>query len=257
MDYRISESTFIVCGATSGFGLAITNALIGEGAGVIAVARNEDKLRELKDAFSEKLEIFCGDITESKTIQKLYASVESRAISGILVNAGGPPAMKFMESALADWDEAYRRILRWKIELTQTFLPKLLATGYGRMVYIESSSVKQPLENLVLSTSLRLSVVGMVKTLSQEIPDKGVTFNILAPGYHYTAAVERLIDKKSKDEKISRKEARKLLEQAIPMKKTGDPGNFASLAVWLLSPLSEYVTGQVYAVDGGVLRGTL
>jgi 3-oxoacyl-[acyl-carrier protein] reductase len=104
---------------------------------------------------------------------------------------------------------------------------------------------------------LRLSVVGFVKTLSQEIPDKGVTFNILAPGYHYTAAVERLINKKSETEKISKKEAKTLLEKSIPMKRTGNVDHFASLAIWLLSPLSNYVTGQVFTIDGGVVKSTL
>lgn len=257
MDLGIKGSDFIVCGATSGFGLGITRALINEGANVIAVARGEDKLRELEDAYGSNIEIFKADITESQSIQKLYKACEKRNISGILVNAGGPPAMKFIETNLKDWDNAYHSVLRWKIELTKAFLPKFLEQKYGRFVYIESSSVKQPLENLVLSTSLRLSVVGAVKTLAQEIPDKGVTFNILAPGYHYTPAVERLINKKAKDEHISVKQAKKILEERIPMQKTGDVEKFASLAVWLLSSQSEYVTGQVYAVDGGVLKGTL
>ncbi len=165
--------------------------------------------------------------------------------------------MKFVETKLKDWDNAYNSILRWKIELTQEFLPRFINQKFGRFVYIESSAVKQPLENLVLSTSLRLSVVGAVKTLSQELPDKGVTFNIMAPGYHYTPAVERLIDKKAKDERISKSKAQKILEEKIPMHKTGDVNKFASLATWLLSPQSEYITGQVYALDGGVLKGTL
>lgn len=257
MDLQIKNKTFIVCGATSGFGHGILKQLIEEGASVIAVARGEEKLNELKDAFGDKIDVFVGDVTQGKTIKSLAKKTEKTKLGGILVNAGGPPAMKFIESSLSDWDDAYKKVLRWKIEITQTFLPRFVEQGYGRFVYIESSSVKQPLENLVLSTSLRLSVVGMIKTLSQELPDKGVTFNVLAPGYHYTPAVERLIVKKAKDENISRKAAQKILEERIPLKKTGDVDNFASLAAWLLSPLSEYVTGQVYAVDGGVLRGTL
>jgi 3-oxoacyl-[acyl-carrier protein] reductase len=257
MNLNIKGKGYIVCGATSGFGLGITKALINEGAKVYAVARSEDKLRELKDAYQNHIETIQLDLTDGKSIQKLYKQTEKIDLAGILVNAGGPPAMKFIETKLKDWDEAYHNILRWKIELTQTFLPRFIKQNYGRFVYIESSAVKQPLENLVLSTSLRLSVVGAVKTLSQEIPDKGVTFNILAPGYHFTPAVERLINKKALDEKISKKQAKKFLEDRIPMNKTGDVDNFAGLAVWLLSPQSEYITGQVFAVDGGVLKGTL
>ncbi len=257
MDLGIKGKKYIVCGASSGFGLAVTSALVSEGAKVIAIARSENKLKELKDAYAESVDIFQADITDSKSIKKLFKYTEGEEISGILVNAGGPPAMKFVETKLKDWDNAYNSILRWKIELTQEFLPRFINQKFGRFVYIESSAVKQPLENLVLSTSLRLSVVGAVKTLSQELPDKGVTFNIMAPGYHYTPAVERLIDKKAKDERISKSKAQKILEEKIPMHKTGDVNKFASLATWLLSPQSEYITGQVYALDGGVLKGTL
>lgn len=257
MDLKIKDKTFIVCGATSGFGLGVAKHLLNDGAKVIAVARGEEKLNELKDAYGSKVDILVGDVTESSTIKTLVKSVREIELGGILVNAGGPPAMKFAESKLSDWDDAYQKVLRWKIEITQALLPKFVKQAYGRFVYIESSSVKQPLENLVLSTSLRLSVVGMVKTITQEMPDTGITFNVLAPGYHYTPAVERLMNKKAKDENISMKKAQQILEERIPMKKTGDVANFASLATWLLSPLSEYVNGQVYAVDGGVLKATL
>lgn len=257
MDLNLKNKYFIVCGATSGFGLAVTKSLVYEGAKILAVARGEEKLKELEDAYAGMVETHQGDITESKTIKALLKKTEGIEISGILVNAGGPPAMKFMETKLKNWDEAYHKILRWKIELTQAFLPNFIKNGYGRFVYIESSAVKQPIENLVLSTSLRLSVVGFVKTVSQEIPDKGITFNVIAPGFHHTPAVDRLIDKKAQDEKITKKKAQEILEERIPMKKTGDVDNFASLGTWLLSPLSEYVTGQVYAVDGGVLKATL
>lgn len=257
MDLNLKGKKFIICGATSGFGQAIAKQLVGEGAEIIAVARSEEKLREFAEAYGKQVQILIGDITQTKTIAQLIKITEGFELAGILINASGPPAKSFVETKLADWDEAYRQLVRWKVEITQAFLPKFIKQGTGRFLYIESSAVKQPFENLVLSTSLRLSVVGFVKTLSQEIPDKGITFNILAPGYHYTAAVERLINKKSEVEKISKKEAKNRIEQSIPMKRTGNVDNFASLAVWLLSPLADYVTGQVYTIDGGVVKSTL
>jgi 3-oxoacyl-[acyl-carrier protein] reductase len=257
MNLNIEGKLFVVCGASSGFGQAISKQLIEEGANLIAIARNEEKLKEFADVYGKQVEILVGDITQSKTISQLKKITESKNLSGILVNASGPPAKSFKETSLEDWDEAYRQLVRWKVEITQAYLPIFLKQAYGRFLYIESSAVKQPLENLVLSTSLRLSVIGFVKTLSQEIPDKGITFNAMAPGYHYTAAVERLINKKSEVEKITKKEARLLIEKSIPMKRTGDVDHFASLAVWLLSPLSDYVTGQIFTVDGGVVKSTL
>jgi 3-oxoacyl-[acyl-carrier protein] reductase len=257
MNLELTGKEYIVCGATSGFGHAIAIQLIGEGANVIAIARGEEKLKELKDAYPGHVEIVVGNITESNSLKLLKKVSEKRNIAGILVNAGGPPAKSFMETSQEDWDDSYMQLVRWKVEITKAFLPQFIKQGFGRFVYIESSAVKQPMENLVLSTSMRLAVVGFVKTLSQEIANKGVTFNILAPGYHFTPAVERLVLKKSEVNKISRKEALAQIENTIPMGKTGNLEHFATLAVWLLSPLSDYITGQVYTVDGGVVKGTL
>lgn len=257
MDLQLTDRKYIVCGATSGFGHAVARQLLAENAKIIAIARGEEKLRELQEAFPGQVEILVGDITQSSVIASLMKKTEMDTVRGILVNAGGPPAMSFEETTLKDWDEAYRQLVRWKVELTKAILPRFLKAGFGRIVYIESSSVKQPIENLVLSTSMRLSVVGFVKTLSQEMPDRGITFNILAPGYHFTPAVERLIRKKSDMQKIPQKEALKQIENSIPVKKMGNTDDFASLAVWLLSPFSGFVTGQVYAVDGGILKATL
>ena len=257
MDLKLKEKWFIVCGATSGFGHAIALQLINEGANVIVIARGEEKLRELKEAYPSQITPLAGDITKSDTLKALLKITESLTIHGILINAAGPPAKMFTETTLDDWDEAYRQLLRWKVEITKAFIPRFIKNKYGRFVFIESSAVKQPLENLVLSTSLRLSVVGFVKTISQELPDKGITFNILAPGYHYTPAVERLIQKKAQVSGISNNEARSRIEAEIPMKRTGNVDHLASLALWLLSPLSDYVTGQVYSVDGAVIKSTL
>jgi len=257
MELNINNQLFIVCGATSGFGLGITRLLVSEKAKVIAIARRKEKLDELAAEFHGKIEVFEGDITRSSTIDKLAKQAGSRKIHGILINAGGPPAMSFNETRLEDWDNAYHQLLRWKVEITKSFIPGMVRQGYGRFVFIESAAIKHYMENLVLSTSMRLSVAGFVKTLSQELPDKGITFNILAPGYHDTPALDRLIRKKAEMKDTSYELAKQSIEDNIPLKKTGSTGDFASLAVWLLSPLSGYVTGQIFAVDGGIIKSVL
>ncbi|HMC86938.1 MAG TPA: SDR family NAD(P)-dependent oxidoreductase, partial [Chitinophagaceae bacterium] len=142
MNLNIKNQLFIVGGATSGFGKAIAMALIREGANIIAIARNNEKLNELKQTATAQVEIIAGDITQTDIINKITETIGNRQLHGILVNAGGPPAKTFLETTLEDWDTAYQNILRWKVNITQTLIPLLLKNNYGRIVYIESSSVK-------------------------------------------------------------------------------------------------------------------
>jgi 3-oxoacyl-[acyl-carrier protein] reductase len=257
MDFNLHNKLFVVTGATSGFGLAITRLLIHEGAKVIINARREESLIKLQNEFNDKIEIVVGDITTDATISDLFRKIGNRVLDGFVVNAGGPPAKSFLDTDLEDWDAAYQLLLRWKIKITYEILDKLRPQGYGRILYIESASVKQPIENLVLSNSLRLSVVGFVKTMSQEIASDGITANILAPGYHDTPAMERLFEKKSILLGISPQESKAIFEKDISTGKLGNPDHFASLALWLLSPYSAYVTGQTISVDGGLIKGIM
>ena len=257
MDLQLKDKLFIVCGASSGFGKAIAQSLIKEGAKIIAVARGEEKLKLLQAVAPEQVEIIVGDISDSKIIEKVLVALQNRQLHGMVVNAGGPPAKTVLETTLDDWDDAYKNILRWKVAITQAFVPTMMAHTYGRIVYIESASVKQPLENLVLSNSLRVAVVGMVKTLSQEIAKSGVTLNVLAPGSHNTQAIDRIYKKKSEQTGLPFEEIKSKAIQQIPVGALGEAEDFASLALWLLSPLSRYVTGETITVDGGSVKSML
>ena len=257
MDLQLKDKLFIVCGASSGFGKAIARSLVKEGAKIIAVARGEEKLKLLQAFGPEQVEIIAGDISDNKTIENVSAALRNRQLHGMVVNAGGPPAKTVLETTLDDWDDAYKNILRWKVAITQTFVPTMMAHTYGRIVYIESASVKQPLENLVLSNSLRVAVVGMVKTLSQEIAKSGVTLNVLGPGSHNTQAIDRIYKKKSEQTGLPFEEIKSKAIQQIPVGALGEAEDFASLALWLLSPLSRYVTGETITVDGGSVKSML
>ncbi len=255
MDFQIKNELFVVCGASSGFGKAIAELLLSEGANVILVARGADKLQELQHKWEGQAEIMAADITQSASIKLLEERVGERHLAGIVVNAGGPPAKGFLETELNEWDDAYQTLVRWKVELTQTFMQKFIKQQYGRMLYVESVSVKQPVPNLVLSNSLRMAVVGFVKTLSDEVVDKGINLNIMAPGYHDTAAMQRLFVKKSELTGKTTDEARAAFESELKIGRMGKAEEFASLAIWLLSPLSAYVTGQTFSHDAGLVKG--
>lgn len=257
MDLGIKNKLFVVTGATSGFGKAIADCLVAEGAHVIINARGEEKLIAAKAAHSDQIDYIAGDITSDATISALINKIGAKRLDGMLINAGGPPSKSFVATELGDWDNAYKNILRWKVKLTKALLPKFIDQSYGRIVYIESASVKQPIENLVLSNSLRLAVVGFVKTMSREIGHQGITCNIIAPGYHATPAMEHLFESKSKSEGITTDEARQAFINHTKVGHLGKADDMASLATWLLSPGSSYVTGQTIAVDGGLVSNTL
>jgi 3-oxoacyl-[acyl-carrier protein] reductase len=257
MNLAIKNQLFIVGGATSGFGKAIAEALIAEGANIIAIARGEEKLLILKNTALNQVEILAGDLATPAMLQLLIKKVGNRQIHGILVNAGGPPAKTVMETTLEDWDNAYQTILRWKVALTKAFVPLMMEHGYGRILFIESYTVKQPLENLVLSNSLRVAVVGMVKTLSQEIAKSGITLNVIGPGFHNTPAINRIYQKQSDQSGIPFNHVKSAAIEQIPVGVLGEAADFASLAIWLLSPVSRFITGQTITVDGGAIKGIM
>jgi len=255
MDLKLKDKNFIVGGAGSGFGKSIAKSLAEEGATVLAVTRTGSKLQEMLKQFPENIHLLEGDITTDEIQGKIIEWTKGKKLSGALINAGGPPAGGYFDIGMTDWEEGWRVVVKWKIALTQKLIPLFLKENYGRLVFIESISVKQPVQNLILSNALRPAIVGFAKTLSQEVAEKGITVNVLAPGMHATPALERLFVKKSELEKISYEEAKLSFEQDIPVGKMATADEMASLALWLLSPLSRYVTGQTITHDGGAVTG--
>lgn len=255
MDLKLKGQYFLVTGAGSGFGRAIAEALIKEGAFVFANSKTEEKLIELKEMAPEQVEYLAVDITIPLEQDKVLNMIGNKRLSGAVINAGGPPAKSAMESRLNDWDTAYKSLVRWKVRITKKLVQRFIGWGGGKMVFVESISTKQPIDNLVLSNAFRLAIVGYVKTFSQEVGSKGVNMNILAPGYHDTNAMERIIARKALTMDVSLEEARKHIEAETMMDKMGNADDFASLALWLLSTKSDYVTGQTISVDGGLTRG--
>lgn len=256
MDLQLQNKLFLVGGATGGLGKAIALQLVKEGARVLAVARTREKL-EVLQSNSTAIEVVSGDSAEESTLQHILDVIGDRVLTGAVINSGGPPAMPVLETKLSDWDAAYQSVVRWKIALTQALLPKMISARYGRLVYIESVSVKQPVENLVLSNAMRLAVVGYVKTLSQEIAETGVTLNILGPGYHATQRLEDIFRKNSEIKGIPVEAVRTAFEKQAKVGRLGTAEDFASLALWLLSPYSGYITGQTISVDGGLVKGVM
>jgi len=255
MDLNLKDKYYLVTGASSGFGRAVAEALIKEGASLLINARTEEKLKEIQKLAPDRVNYLAVDITIPLEQDKLLNKIGTRDLDGAFINAGGPPAKSALNTKLKDWDEAYKTLVRWKIRITKKLVHRFMSSGGGKMIFLESISVKQPVPNLVLSNSMRMAMVGYVKSLSDEVGPKGVNMNILAPGYHDTNAMQRIIKNKSLVNDVSFEDAKKMIESETMLGKMGDPKDLASLATWLFSDHANYITGQTISVDGGLTRG--
>src|SRR5690348_8697034 len=145
MDLGIKDHFFIVGGATSGFGKAVAVALLNEGARILALARREDLLQALQNDFPNQVETLATDITSPEAIPAIVQKLGAKQLHGALINAGGPPAKTVLETTMEDWDNAYRTVLRWKVDLVKQLVPRMQDKNYGRLLFIESASVKEPI----------------------------------------------------------------------------------------------------------------
>lgn len=251
MDLLLSKQHFLVTGCSSGFGKAITNTLCREGALVTGIARRQEPLDQLHQRWPDQFSPVQGDLLLPKTLDRLLNNLGDKPLHGVVLNAGGPPVKRAIETIIDDWDDAYQLVFRWKVDLALRLFPRFAEAGYGRILFIESQSVKQPIPALSLSNALRAAVVGFSKSLSRDVAKSGVTVNVLAPGAHDTPAIKRVILYRSKNTGETYSEAKKAMEAEIPSGYFGTADELAGLAAWLLSRQSGFVTGQTISHDGG------
>lgn len=253
MNIELKGRKFLVLGASSGFGRHVARRICEEGGHPILVARSEDKLRDFVKSHPTASYIV-ADLYSENGLAELFRSLEGEILDGVLINSGGPPSGSF-PMKMADWDEGYKAVIRWKIELLQWLMPRLKEQGYGRIVFIESVSVREPIDGLVLSNVFRMAVVGLMKSIVNELDGQDILLNVLAPGYHLTDRLENLIAGKSRELGISEEKVAEQFAENTVVRRLGDPASLAQLAVWLLSPGNSYVTGQVIPVEGGLTKG--
>ena len=247
MELGLSGRTAIVCGASAGIGLAIAEALAAEGANVAMFARR----RELLQREAERIGALAvrGDVTNPADLKRLVdRTLQAFGAIDILVNnSGGPPRTPALGLTDEQIESAFELLLLSAVRLTHLCLPQLERSGRGRVINIESSSVREPLDNLALSNAVRPGVVGWAKTLAREIRPKRVTVNTIAPGKIETERLAETFKGNPRTEDL----------EAIPLRRFGLPTEVAQVVCFLASDAASYVTGTVIPVDGGLTRSLL
>jgi 3-oxoacyl-[acyl-carrier protein] reductase len=247
VDLGLSGRTAIVCGASAGIGLAIAEAFAAEGMNVAMFARR----RKVLEAEAERVGALAvqGDVTSPPDCERLVQRTVDAfgGVDVLLNNSGGPtrgPALEVTEESL---EGAVALLLLSTVRLPNLCLPYLRKSSAGRVINIESSTVREPADNLALSNAVRPGIVGWAKTLARELGPDGITINTIAPGRIDTERIAEVYPDGPTERDL----------RAIPLRRLGRPDEIASVVTFLASDAGSYVTGTVIAVDGGLTRGLL
>jgi 3-oxoacyl-[acyl-carrier protein] reductase len=247
VELGLAGRTAIVCGSSAGMGLAIAEALAAEGANVAMFARR----RDLLEREAERIGALAvrGDLRDPSQLARLVErTVDAFDGIDILVNnGGGPPRGSALEATDDDIESAVELLLLSAVRLTRLCLPYLGKSGRGRVINIESSTVREPADNLALSNSVRPGVVGWAKTLAREVGPAGITVNTIAPGQIDTERLQEVYPEGPTASDLER----------IPLRRLGEPREIADVVCFLASERGSYVTGTVIPVDGGLTRSLL
>lgn len=263
MDLGLRDKVALVSASSKGLGRAIAEELAAEGATLVMCARGEDTLRQTADSIRKQTGVtvieVAADVSDQSGLDRVAKTALDRfgRVDVLVTNSGGPPSGPFESFTAEAWENAYRLLLNSAVELTRAVLPGMKERRWGRILNVTSIAVKQPIEGLMLSNSLRAAVTGFARTLANEVARYNITVNNILPGYTRTDRVEQLARATSDKSGISMSDALAKWEREIPMGRLGEPREFAALAAFLASERASYITGSSIAVDGGWIRSLL
>ena len=263
MDLGLNGKVALVAASSKGLGRAVAEALAAEGCNLLLCARGKDALDEtaaaIRAASKRKVVALAADLSKAEDVNQVAAAAmrEFGRVDVLVTNGGGPPAGPFESHSAEAWHAAVRQTLDSVVELTRAVLPGMKERRWGRIINITSIAVKQPVDNLILSNSVRAAVTGFARTLANEVASAGITVNNVMPGYTRTDRVTGLAAKNAELRGTTPEEQLGVFEKQIPMGRLGEPREFAAMVAFLASERASYVTGQSIAVDGGWIKALL
>jgi 3-oxoacyl-[acyl-carrier protein] reductase len=251
VDLGIEGRVALVLGASKGIGRGIAGALAREGARVALASRSAERLAPVAEELGGGARAFVADSSDLDRMRSLVADVEADLgpVEILILNTGGPPRGTALEHGVDDWEAAYRSLVLAPRVLCEEVLPGMRDRGWGRILSVSSSSVREPIPGLALSNSNRMATVGLLNTLAREVAGDGITINTIATGRF---ATERLAEAHGG----SLEEAGRVAAEQVPAGRLGTPEEFGDLAAFVCSERAAYLTGTVIALDGGMTRSS-
>ncbi|TDF98561.1 SDR family oxidoreductase [Paenibacillus piri] len=259
MDLNLQGKNALVVASSQGLGKAIAAELVKEGANVMLSGRDADKLLAVKEELERtgpgKAAYHVTDITDAEQIRQLVQAARAAfgSLDIVVNNAGGPPAGNFEQFSDEDWQKAFELNLLSYIRVIREALPDLKEKG-GRIVNLASSSIKIPIPGLILSNTFRTGIVGLTKTLAEELAPYNILVNTVAPGRIATDRVAYLDEVKAKKTGQTREQVEEQSRKQIPLGRYGTAEEFAKVVTFLVSDVSSYVTGSSIVIDGGMIK---
>lgn len=262
MDLGLKDKIAVVSGASKGLGLAVARSLGKEGAKLAICARDSQGLKQAAEELrAEGIEVweYKADVSIAGEADAFVRTAIDKfgGLDILVTNAGGPPSLTFDTIDNAAWQKGFELTLLSTISMIRAALPPMKANKWGRIINITSIAVKQPIDGLMISNTIRAGVVGLAKSLSRELAPFNITVNNLLPGYFLTSRVDNLAIKIADDKGISVDEAMAVWKKDIPLNRIGAPSEFGALAAFIASEKASYITGTSIPIDGGYCKGLL
>ena len=261
MELGLKGKIALVAAASKGLGYASALGLAREGVRVAICSRTEGDIRAAAERISSETgaEVLplVADVTKPDDAERIVQETAAKfgGLHILIPNSGGPPAGTFETLTPEQWQAGLDSTLYTAVRMIQAGLPHMKAAHWGRIIAITSTSVRQPIPGLLLSNTFRAGLLGLLKTLSQEFAQYGITCNNVAPGSYDTDRLRHLHQRNADQQGISFDEARQQAEQKIPLGRLGRPEELANTVVFLASEAASYITGQTILVDGGQTLG--